>query len=89
MIEIFVAALLSSVLSGGAGFLAATVRQGTKLALLEREHILIKQQADKIESRLKMVLRLTIDIARKNNVEIRAADILEMADVLGGEGVTT
>lgn len=84
MIEIFVAALLAAILSGAAGFMAASLRRDTKLAMLEREHELIKQQAEKIERRLAMVLRLVIDIARKNNVEIRAADILEMADVLGG-----
>lgn len=77
--------MIATVFSNVATWTVATYRANTKTATLQRDfeqHQLALTLTDK---RLRMVLRLVVDIARKIQIEVRAADILEMADVLGGE----
>lgn len=79
MIEVLVASLLSSILSGGFGYAVAMVRRDTKLAILEREHALIKQQSENLNAKLDLVLRLVVDVAQKSGIEVRTADLLAIA----------
>lgn len=79
MIEILIASLLSALLSGGFGYAVAMVRRDTKVALLEREHILLKEHTERNDARLSLVLRLVVDIAQKSGVEVRTTDLLEIA----------
>lgn len=78
---LIVAAIITNVFT----WTIATFRSTSRQQTLQRDFVLHQQALTLTDKRLRMVLRLVVDIAKKMQLEIRAADILEMADVLGGE----
>lgn len=80
-----IALIVATVLTNLATWTIATYRAQSKTAMLRADFDLHVKALTLTDKRLRMVLRLVVDIANKMQLDIRAADILEMADVLGGE----
>lgn len=75
--------VVTAILAGALGYVAAVTRNGTRFAMLERDSQDFKRYIENTDHRLGMMLRLMVDVARKSGVELRTADLLEMASLYG------
>lgn len=77
--------VLATIASNVGTWTVATYRATSKQEALQRDFVLHQRALELTDKRLRMILRLVVDLAKQAGLQIRAADILEMADVLGGE----
>jgi len=78
--------LLSVILSGAAGWYAGGIKANSKQVTLERDLLDHTQAIARTDRHLAIVLRLVVDIARKQDLTIRATDLLALTDILGEDG---
>lgn len=82
----FMAAVVSAIFSGGAGFWLATTRANTRLTVLEdkTERCLdsLEKNTTATAHRISVLLRIVIDLARRTpGFEFRTADIFEITSL--------
>lgn len=83
MIPELILLVLSVMLSGAAGWYAGGLKASSRQMITDRDLENHTRAIARTDRHLAMVLRLVVDIARKGDVTIRTADILELTDVLG------
>lgn len=92
-LETVIAIVLTALISGGGGFMLAVNRASVRMALIERSisdntahwrdcQDSLTKTSELNGKRLQLVLRLLIDVARKSNIEIRTADVLELTSLI-------
>lgn len=94
--QLVLAAVLSALLSGALGYVAAIVKRDTAIALLQAGQTTIAtqlgtqsgqiakelaQQNERIDRHLRVMIRLIVDFARQSGIQMRTADVLEITSL--------